>query len=327
MDSDAEERRLAALCRYDVLDTPPEESFDRITRLAKSIMNTATAAVTLIDRDRQWFKSRQGMDGTETPRNVSFCTHTIQRDVPMVVCDARADPRFRDNPYVVGEPWVRFYMGVPLSTPDGYNIGALCAVDDKPHQPTEDQVAMLQDLARIVMDELELRQMATTDSLTGALTRRAFLHSAAHELEQMRRYGHTMSAVMLDVDHFKRVNDRYGHPTGDLVLRSIVSHCREIMRRADVLGRLGGEEFAILLPETDLSGAAAIAERLRHGVEATPIEAGDATVRVTISLGVAALESAEQGVERVLAAADAALYEAKTTGRNRVVLADSPVAA
>jgi GAF domain-containing protein len=119
----SEALRLAALYRYDVLDTPPEEAFDRITRLARMVLQLPIVLVSLIDRERQWFKSRQGLAATETPRSMSFCTHAIQRDVPMIVQDACADPRFQDNPLVVGDPGIRFYLGVPLRTPDGHNSG------------------------------------------------------------------------------------------------------------------------------------------------------------------------------------------------------------
>lgn len=322
----AEAARLAALHNYDVLDTPPEESFDRITRLARMVLQTPIVLVSLIDRDRQWFKSKQGLALSETSRDISFCAHAIQRDVPMVVRDACADPRFRDNPMVLGEPLIRFYVGVPLRTPDGHNIGTLCAIDQQPREPSADQIAVLQDLARLVVDELELRQMAVTDSLTGALTRRGFMREADKALEQARRYGHPLSCIALDVDRFKLVNDTYGHPTGDRVLRAIAASCRSVMRAVDQLGRLGGEEFAILLPETSQDGAAAVAERLRQQIAATRLETDSGSLSVTASFGVAAISPDRNTIETALAAADEALYQAKTTGRNRVVAAEDKTA-
>jgi diguanylate cyclase (GGDEF)-like protein len=317
----AEDGRLAALYSYNVLDTPPEESFDRITRLARMVLQTPIVLVSLIDRDRQWFKSRQGLAAAETPRNISFCTHAIQRDVPMVVQDAREDPRFRDNPLVTGEPLIRFYLGVPLRTPDGHNIGTLCAIDRQPRQPSADQIAVLQDLARLVVDELELRQMAVTDSLTGAMTRRGFMREAEKALEQARRYHHPLSCIALDVDRFKLVNDRYGHPTGDRVLRAIAASCRAVMRVVDHLGRMGGEEFAILLPETSPEGAATTAERIRQQIAATEVEIESGPLRVTASLGVATLPPGSDDIEAMLTAADEALYRAKMSGRDRVEVA------
>ena len=145
-----EAQRLAALHRYGVLDTPAEEAFDRITRLAQSALQVPIVLVSLIDENRQWFKSKQGLDTPETARDISFCTHALE------------DPRFRTNPLVTGAPNIRFYVGVPLRTPDGHNIGTLCAIDRKPRELTDDHIHILRDLASLVMDELELRRLAAT---------------------------------------------------------------------------------------------------------------------------------------------------------------------
>jgi len=122
-DNDAEQVRLAALHGYDVLDTPPEEQFDRITRLAKTVLQMPFVLVSLIDRDRQWFKSNQGMRVSQTPRADSFCTYTILQDEPMIVTDALLDGRFAGLPMVTGEPHIRYYIGIPLRTKSGHNIG------------------------------------------------------------------------------------------------------------------------------------------------------------------------------------------------------------
>jgi len=126
----ADERgRLEALADYRVLDTPPEPAFDNITGLASSIFRTPIALVSLVDEHRQWFKSRVGLDVAETPREISFCDHAIRADATLVVEDATRDPRFVDNPLVVGEPHVRFYCGVVLRTPEGHGLGTLCLID------------------------------------------------------------------------------------------------------------------------------------------------------------------------------------------------------
>ena len=316
---DNEAARLAALQRYNVLDTAPEESFDRITRLARSVLETPIALVSLVDKDRQWFKSRQGLAATETPRDISFCTHTVQSEEPMVIRDALRDPRFSDNPLVHEEPHIRFYIGVPLTTPDGYNIGTLCAIDRRPREVSAEQIEVLKDLGRLVVDELELRQMAATDSLTGAMTRRSFECEVAREVDRAMRHNRPLSFLFLDVDHFKVVNDRYGHAAGDIVLRRVTGLCRNALRTSDVIGRLGGEEFAVVLPETSLRGAQETAERLRSVIAGTVIKTPAASISVTASFGISTLHGGETKADPALRRADAALFQAKREGRDRIV--------
>ena len=150
--------RLQALYTYDVLDSPPEPSFDRLTALAARLFDVPIALVSLVERDRQWFKSAHGLCATETSTSVSFCKHTLSGEQVLVVPDTASDVRFADNDLVTGPPYIRFYAGAPLITPDGYNLGSLCIIDQKPHPglSTADQ-RTLQDLADIAVDELELR--------------------------------------------------------------------------------------------------------------------------------------------------------------------------
>lgn len=147
--------RLQALRDLNILDTPAEERFDRLTRIAQHILQVPIALVSLIDADRQWFKSRQGLDAQETHRDISFCGHAILGSEVFVVADAAADPRFADNPLVLEAPSIRFYAGAPLTLSSGERVGTLCAIDRQPHQITRAQLAALQDLAACVVDELE----------------------------------------------------------------------------------------------------------------------------------------------------------------------------
>jgi len=164
-----ERERLAALASYRILDTAPEQSYDDITAVAAQICGTPIALVSLVDPDRQWFKSRVGLDARETARNIAFCDHTIRGDDVMVVRDARQDERFRHSPLVLEEPHVRFYAGAPLVDSEGHNLGALCVIDRNPRQLSDQQLAALEALARMVIDQLTQRR--TTRKLAEALER------------------------------------------------------------------------------------------------------------------------------------------------------------
>ena len=153
-----EAERLRALKLYRIVDTGSEKAFDDLTQLAAAICETPISLITLIDQSRQWFKSRVGVDVQETERDIAFCAHAIMQEGPFVVEDAARDVRFAQNPFVVGEPNVRFYAGVPLTVADGIALGTLCVIDREPRQLTERQVTALNVLCQAVVTQLELRR-------------------------------------------------------------------------------------------------------------------------------------------------------------------------
>jgi GAF domain-containing protein len=176
-----EAHRLKVLWQYDLLDTVPEEVFDELTNLAALICNAPIALISLIDEDRQWFKSKFGVTLNETSRDVSFCAHAILQADVMVVPDATKDARFKKNPLVTSSPKIRFYAGAPLITPDGHALGTLCVIDQKPRRLTAQQKEALTLLARHVMTQLELRSHASTLAVQRKQTNGAKL-----ELQQAR---------------------------------------------------------------------------------------------------------------------------------------------
>lgn len=159
-----EKRRLAALDRLGILDTPPEERFERLTRIARQYYGVKTALFSIVDEDRQWFKSRQGLETAQTPRSVAFCDYAIRQDKILLVEDATLDPRFQKNPLVTGKPHIRFYAGIPVREPSGFKIGSLCIIDDKPRHFSEIDLDVLRSLASIVEDELERSYLASDDN-------------------------------------------------------------------------------------------------------------------------------------------------------------------
>jgi diguanylate cyclase (GGDEF)-like protein len=315
----AESARLEALHALDILDTPPEEGFDRISRLIRDIFDVETALVSMIDAHRQWYKSRIGIGAAEANRRETFCQHVVREPEPLIVRDATLDRRFRDNVHVTGEPFVRFYAGVPLTTPEGHTIGTVCAIDRRPREFGDRDLRILTDLASIAMDELTLRERASVDPLTGALTRGAFRREATKTFALSRRHGHALSVVVFDLDHFKRINDRFGHAAGDNVLIEAAEICRANLRQSDVFGRLGGEEFAALLPHTPRRQALEVAEKLRKAFAMCDVAFAGGSTRFTGSFGVAASDGVTAELDALLVNADVALYEAKAGGRNRSV--------
>jgi len=155
-----EQKRLAAVRRYDILDTPPDGAFDRITSLAARLFDVPISIVSIVDRDRIWFKSHHGIDAEEIGRDPGLCASAVCQAEPWLVTDAQVDVRTIDNPLVAGELGLRFYFGVPLTTADGYNLGTLNVIGVEPREVTEDEVATLKDLAAVVVDELEVRLSA-----------------------------------------------------------------------------------------------------------------------------------------------------------------------
>ena len=174
---------------------------------------------------------------------------------------------------------------------------------------------------KILGQKWELERLATTDPLTGVYNRRYFMEFAIKEFLRSRRYSHVFSVIQIDIDHFKKINDIHGHAAGDDALKAFAANCLEILRENDVLGRVGGEEFTIILPETEKEGAVIVAERFRQTIADLRLYVDKQFIHFTVSIGVTNLRKDDSGMEAVLRRADEALYLAKNGGRNKVVSA------
>lgn len=517
-DEAARQTRLDAI---GLLDTDRSERFDRLTKLVSQILEIPIALISLVDRNRQWFKSKHGIDVCETERSISFCAHVVSNQETLLITDTLEDPRFVDNPLVTGSPYIRFYAGVPLIL-DGFTLGTLCVIDHKPRTLPAHQLQILELMARIVVDECqlwelikqheqqtalqlqqehyrqkknlqlqlinqaqkiflqsqdvksacsdifdgllnlvesqfgfigqvfhhtdgtpflrvhhitdiswnalsramyrqyhestldfhnldnlfgqavlsnteiitndpaqhpfsrgvpeghptlhcflgiplrhagqvkgmmgfankpggysqadiewltpisdtlgllfharnseearlkaesELKVLATRDPLTSLFNRRAFIDQCEERLEAVAE-GQLL--VMLDLDHFKQINDTYGHAAGDAVLRHVSQSMQDHLRQQDLLGRLGGEEFAILLTAPiNHDSAERILARLHQVIAESPIVFGSQEISVTASAGTALQHTGDQ-LDDLLSRADASLYQAKAEGRNRI---------
>lgn len=313
--------RLAALEKTGLLDTSEEEPFELVVDLVRKVLNVPICAVSLVDRDRQWFKAARGLKVTETPREISFCAHTISSYEPFMVENARAHPLFHSNPLVCGDPNIASYIGIPLRTADDYNLGSLCAIDTQERSFSDREITLLKGFAALVMHQIELREQAANDLLTGALTRRIWERAAHKEILRSKRHGYHLSLICLDIDHFKSFNDRFGHAAGDAVLTATAKTLVSCIRETDLLGRTGGEEFTILCSGAKLEEAVTLAERCRQSLAMSRVPWNDGTLQVTASFGVTDLHDDEIDLKTIMARADQALYEAKRKGRDRVEIA------
>jgi diguanylate cyclase (GGDEF)-like protein len=307
-----EERRLAALHALNLLDTEREERFDRITRLAQRVFGTQMANFTLVDADRQWFKSRAGAEGAEDPLDTGFCPHAILKaPETTVVADARLDERFHDNPLVTGDPEIRFYAGHPVSGPGGEVLGTLCVVDDKPRAIEDFDCEALAEFAAMVEAEVASFSLAIGDELTGLANRRGFEMLGERLIAAARRLDLPVSVIYADLDNMKPINDTYGHESGDRAIREVADVLSATLRASDLVARLGGDEFCALLIGAAAEAAPTLTARVEAALAARNTEA-ERPWSLSLSLGVAESPAGEdQALWDVVAAADAAMFEAK----------------
>ncbi len=321
-----EAARIAALCSTGQLDTPIEGRFEIITRLARRVMDVPIAAVSLVDADRQWFKSINGLDVTETGRDVSFCGHTILNDEPTIVPDARLDPRFADNPLVTGPPNIVFYLGYPISARCGGNIATLCLIDTKPRNPSEKELVSVRDLASMAEQQLNAtaQKSVATEMLSrlgpeqrtelidpstrlwnpsgidGILSRQI---DKAIDTEQ----GIALISIRVDYPNHPEPHDQ---TIQDQLLREVARRLLVGIRQWDNVGYTGRNEFVVVLGDgADQQHAIHSAERLRTQLNQRPVKAPVGEVRVQATLAVVCEPtgftcSKRQLIDRALSALD-----------------------
>jgi diguanylate cyclase (GGDEF)-like protein len=306
-----ERTRLETLRSLKLLDTSPSERFDRLTRIARRMFGVPVSLVSLIDDNRQWFKSRQGLDATETPRDISFCGHAILGDDIFIVPDATKDNRFIDNPLVTDEPNIRFYAGVPLRVSNGSKIGTLCIIDEQPREFSEEDLELLRDLAEMAQQEIAAVQLSSMDELTLISNRRGFIALAQHAIEISKRKKYPASLVYLDLDKFKQINDNFGHAEGDKALVAFAELIRSNFRDSDVFARLGGDEFVVLFTDTPVENVEDVLSRFDSAVNHynKQVKRG---YDLCYSVGIAAFDPEKHAsVEDFLAEADTLMYQHK----------------
>ncbi|HQS44347.1 MAG TPA: sensor domain-containing diguanylate cyclase [Methylotenera sp.] len=319
--------RLQAVYAYDILDTLPEVDFDTITRIASMALKVPAAVIGLMDSDRLWFKSQLGLGVTELDRQIAFCAHAIMAPNELLVVENMLeDERFQNNPLVTQAPNLRFYAGAPLINVQGYALGTIAVADTVPRRFTPQEGEILKDFSKLVVSTLEHRskasqyqKLALTDQLTGLPNRSNFERTLDLQIAHSSRTGDPFSLFYMDLNQFKMVNDTYGHDSGDVVIKTLAEILQQNVRKADLPIRYGGEEFLVLLHNTTSEGALQVAQKIRTVFAAKKYQFGSDTVEKTLSIGISHFPSDADSIWKVIKFADLALYEAKHTGRNRVV--------
>lgn len=330
-----EAERLINLQELKILDTPMQTGFERITRLATQLFKVSMAAISLVDQDRVWFKSIQGLDICESPRETSFCGHAILQDNVFYIPDVLSDPRFFDNPSVIGAPNIRFYAGYPIKETTGNPLGTMCIFDYVPRNISPSELAFLQDLAALAEGEIHKYKMAYSyqeimskldqaylasmvDPLTQIWNRKGLDYLLKHQMNKEINPGDLLGVALIDIDDFKKINDTHGHLVGDKALKSVAKCLVNFCGNNDAVGRWGGEEFLILISAKNQKYIIGVLEQIRLKIEKLPIVySKNKILNLTVTMGVTVCSPSKKlSPEILVSLADKALYRGKITGKN-----------
>ncbi|MCU0730823.1 MAG: sensor domain-containing diguanylate cyclase [Hyphomonas sp.] len=337
-----EQQKSEVLQRYRILNGTEVHIASQVARTTAIALDVPVVIASLNERYRTWYRAAHGAEGEVLERYNAFCVRANLSDAGFALSDVREDPYFSNDPAVSAQPPIVFFAGAPLRDPDGKRLGSLCLIGHEPKAFGASELRLLESFAGLVSqdicvrsaaryavrdlieaehDKCDLFDMAMTDPLTKTLNRRAFFRFAEREVLRASRHGKPLSAVMFDIDHFKRVNDVHGHAVGDEVLATLVKCVTRNIRDEDLLGRLGGEEFALVLPETEPLRAAILVNRVRAAITSQVFSPKTGSFSITISAGISAPGFADIDILPALERADQALYSAKQNGRDRVEFA------
>lgn len=354
----SETERLRALSEYGLDARRALPSLDPVVRIASRMFNMPVSAINMIGSDHVFFAASTGFEEMDMRRDVSFCAHAVLQDDVMVVPDARLDDRFHDNPLVCGAARIRFYAGVPLNSPEGHPLGALCVIDTEPHTDFSDEDKdRLRELARMASDRLELRRVEVNAERARKISDLASVERQTHlaapragadpapmrhdddarkftgfdpltglanrgvfyrRVEEVLARPSPAAILMLDLDGFKDINDTLGHAIGDAILRELAARLERTADPCDTVARLGSDEFAILQQDAGDLTQATELAQLALARIAEPFHIGGQELRLTASCGMAIAPLHAHEALELVGNADLALVKAKAVGRGRV---------
>ncbi len=330
--------RLAEVARTNILDTPIEPRFERITRLTKRMLGVPIVTVSIVDADRQWFKSTQGLSCAQTSRDISFCGHAINEKEYMIVPDARQDPRFHDNPLVTGEPHIVFYAGVILRSTEGAALGMLCAIDHEPRQLTPEDLETLRDFAKMAERELNQnttetiqskliaeikphRRNAMIDPLSRVWNQQGINYMLGGQLNHYFKTEEPFALMIMAVDRIDRIIDEHGQNTGELVLREIARRTINSIRTNDQVGRYDTDKFLLVLNSVSRKQEILdLAQQITVRLSAAPILIdNDLTLGIKISAGITLCNSINvASTDHLITTAKQAMDTSRSDGPNHV---------
>lgn len=312
---ECEDKRLASLQALNILDTPFEERFERITRFASQLFDVPIALVSLIDQDRQWFKSAQGLDVRETSRAISFCGHTILSRNILTTQDALSDTRFYDNPLVTGDPHIRFYAGCPLHTESGMALGTLCLIDRRPRELNDNDLEALRDLALVIEREINQPELNIIDAVTNLSNRQSFLALAEKGLALCSRSATPVSLVFIELDRGEEGDAEEESAEQKRMLLKFGEYLNSRLDQSALVARLAKNQFAVLLIDASVAEATLAVMQFNTAVE----ELGQQekwSHALRFDFGIAEFNSDRHTtVEKLLADADLAMYDSKKRKR------------
>lgn len=298
-----EVKRQQALDHSGMLDLASSTQFDRLTHLARAYFGADFALVSLTDHDRQWFASNDGLAITEAPRQTSFCEHVLQTQAVLIVEDAAKDDRFSNNPFVQGTPPVRFYVGAPVRWQNEI-LGSFCVGGSEPRAVSEDDRAVLTNLAASVEREIELVRGAIECPLTGLLNRKGLMQVGDRMVAAAKREFAPLTCAFFDLNGLKAINDGQGHKAGDAAIVGFADCLQSVSRKADVVSHVSGDEYVLLMARSTAEGAKELCDRLDVAV-ANFNQQGHP---FTLSYSVGIAETEGRSLEATIAEADAAMY-------------------